>query len=143
MIRLTSTAANKKCRQWDVLLVLPIDGIFAERCICSLLTINALYTNEWHLTPSDKKLGSEKRFKETLRDERDEREVAIRGVAQVIPYVSKNNKATPYGVVLSVYSVAVDYANSSTSDASEALIYAAASAIFFAAYFTKIFVGFK
>ena len=37
MIRQTSTAANKKCRQWDVHRVLPIDGIFAERCICSLL----------------------------------------------------------------------------------------------------------
>ena len=36
----TSTAANKKCRQWDVRQVLPIDGIFAERCICSPLLRN-------------------------------------------------------------------------------------------------------
>ena len=35
-----STAANKKCRQWDVRQVLPIDGIFAERCIYYLLTTN-------------------------------------------------------------------------------------------------------
>ena len=40
VIRQTSTAANKKCRQWDVRLVLPIDGMFVERCICSLLTRN-------------------------------------------------------------------------------------------------------
>ena len=40
VIRQTSTAANKKCRQWDVRLVLPIDGIFVERCICSLLIRN-------------------------------------------------------------------------------------------------------
>ena len=39
--------------------------------------------------------------------------------------------------------IGIAYANNSTSDASEALIYAAASATFFAAYFTKIFVGFK
>ena len=35
-----STAANKKCHQWDVRQVLPIGGIFAERCICSLLLKN-------------------------------------------------------------------------------------------------------
>ena len=29
----SSAAANKKCHQWDVRQVLPIGGIFAERCI--------------------------------------------------------------------------------------------------------------
>ena len=35
------------------------------------------------------------------------------------------------------------YLNSSTSEVSDSLIYAAASAIFFAAYFTKTFVGLR
>ena len=56
--------------------------------------------------------------------------------------LTDTKKSTPFGVDFFIYSV-VDYANNSTSDASEALIYAAASVIFFAAYFTNIFVGFK
>ena len=40
-----STAANKKCHQWDVRQVLPIGGIFAERCIYSLLIKN--WVGEW------------------------------------------------------------------------------------------------
>ena len=44
-----STAANKKYHQWDVRQVLPIGGIFAERCICSLLIENWVWSGfrEW------------------------------------------------------------------------------------------------
>ena len=58
-----------------------------------------------------------------------------------VPFVQKQQDHPIRSGLLCMIGVA--YANNSTSEASEALIYAAASAIFFAAYFTKIFVGFK
>ena len=59
-------------------------------------------------------------------------------------YLSDAIKQTklPERVALS-YAVSLLYAKSSTSEASEALMYDAASEIFFAAYLTKIFVGLR
>ena len=51
---------TKTCRQWDVRQVLPIDGIFAERCIYTIISTNVLALKMQLTTDRDSRFRRER-----------------------------------------------------------------------------------